>query len=201
MKAQRYVIGLTGGIASGKSTALEIFRKKGIPTISSDELSHACMEPGTSVYKNILRQFGTDLKRADGKIDRKKLGQLVFRNPSDRKKLEKLVHPCVLKGLKAFIQKHTGMVVLDIPLLFEAHLEKWVDVIVVVYATPSQQIARLMARNKFTRTEALQRINAQWSLKRKVSGADHVIKNTKTFLDLKQGINKFIEKKLDSVHG
>lgn len=196
---RRLVVGLTGGIASGKSTVLDWLAKRRIPTQSADLVVRECMRPGTSVYRAILRRFGRNLCRPDGALERAKLGSIVFKDAKARRALERIVHPCVIKAQKAFIRSHRGLVVLDIPLLFEAKLESLVDHVVVVYAHRHQQMARMKARNGFTTAEARRRLAAQWPLKRKAARAHQVLKNTGTKAELRKQVNAWLEKTLDSI--
>src|SRR5262249_4865363 len=149
--------------------------KQGVATLSADDLAHDCIRKGKPAYRAILKQFGREVLDAKKNIDRRCLGNMVFADPKQRRRLERIVHPCVAKGIRKFIRSHRGIVALDIPLLFEAHYESWVDRIVVVYSTRSQQIRRLIKRNGLTRSEALQRIQAQMPLAGKCRKADIVL--------------------------
>jgi dephospho-CoA kinase len=183
---KRLILGVTGGIATGKSSVLRLLSKAGIPTISADDLAHACIRKGKPAYRAIVRHFGREVLTADRQIDRRKLGHIVFNAPSERKRLEKIIHPCVLKALKQFVRNKKGMVALDIPLLFEAGYQRFVDKVIVVYASKNQQITRLRRRNRLSRHEALQRINAQIPLSVKCRRADIVLRNTGTLSDLRR---------------
>jgi dephospho-CoA kinase len=186
------VLGVTGGIASGKTTVMRLLARRGIPTISSDDLAHACMRPGRPAYRAILRHFGGKILDRNDQINRRKLGEIVFAHPKKRKALEKIVHPCVIKGLKDFIGRHhKGVVALDIPLLFEARLTRLVDKTVVVYSTLAQQISRLRRRTGLSRPQALARIRAQMPLSRKRQKADHVLQNTGTLAHLRRQMDKW----------
>jgi dephospho-CoA kinase len=173
-----FVLGVTGGIASGKSTVMKLLARQGIATISSDELAHRCLRKGTKVYRAIWKRFGNDVLDKNGKVIRRKLGEIVFSNPVKRKALERIVHPCVIKGLKQFMQSHRGIVALDIPLLFEAKLSRLVDKSVVVYCRPNQQLMRIRRRDRLSRREAVARMKAQMPLAKKRERADFVISNT-----------------------
>jgi dephospho-CoA kinase len=174
------ILGITGGIASGKTTVMRILAGRGIPTVSSDDLSHACIKRGRPAYQAIVRRFGRDILSPSGQINRHQLGEIVFADPKKRRTLEKIVHPCVVRGLKLFIKKHrTGIIALDIPLLFEAKLQKLVDKIVVVYCSRNQQITRLRRRMGLSRAQALARIHSQSPLDLKRRMADIVVMNTR----------------------
>ncbi len=188
---KRLVLGVTGGIASGKSTVMSLLRQAGIPTISSDELAHSCISRGTSAYRAILRYFGVAILSSHREIDRKKLGQIVFAHRTKRKHLERIVHPCVVKGLSAFINRHSkGVIALDIPLLFEAKLQSLIDTIVVVYSPRELQIRRLISRNGLSRREATQRLFAQLSMNHKRKRADILLDNSGTLDSLRDQIQK-----------
>ncbi len=174
-----YVLGITGGIASGKTTVMRMLARHGIPGISSDDLAHQCIRRGQPAYRAILARFGRGILGQAGQIDRKKLGKIVFSEPAKRQVLERIVHPCVIRGLRHFIRGHDGLIALDIPLLFEAHLTRLVNRSVVVYCTRKQQILRLMKRDHCSRTAALVRLRAQMPLSGKRGKADVRIDNTR----------------------
>ena len=184
LKQKALVIGLTGGIATGKSEVLKVFKEMGSTVVSSDELAHQCMKRGQPAYQKIIRQFGPGLVDRHQEINRQALGKIVFASPSSRRRLEKIIHPYVIKNLQRHRSQNSGLLVLDIPLLFEAKLEKLVDRIIVVYAGVTQQIERLVRYRKLTRKEALQRIHAQWPLPIKCLKADYVLDNTTTLAEL-----------------
>jgi dephospho-CoA kinase len=175
-------VGLTGGIASGKSTVARMLVGKGAVLIDFDELAHAVQEPGGGVWREIVRHFGSDVLCPDGKIDRRKLGGYVFK---DRKKLDLLnsiVHPAVFeqwrRRMDEIRETHPKAIVLsDIPLLIEAGLKPMVDVVLLVYLPPEEQIARLMARDGYSREEAAGRLALQMPIGEKLAHADFVIRN------------------------
>ncbi|AKU26026.1 Dephospho-CoA kinase [Geobacillus stearothermophilus] len=179
-----FTIGLTGGIASGKSTVSAMMRELGLPVIDADEAARAVVRPGEEAYRQIVTAFGPGILRADGEIDRAKLGAIVFNDEQQRKVLNAIVHPAVRKKMlaekEAHIRSGAKTVVLDIPLLFESGLTHWVDKVLVVYVDDDVQLRRLMARNGFTEEEALARIRSQWPMAEKVKRADAVIDNNGT---------------------
>ncbi len=188
----RIVLGVTGGIASGKTTVMRVLANAGIPTIGADGLAHACIRRGKPAYGAILRYFGKDILASNREIDRHRLGKVVFADPKKRRQLEKIVHPCVFQGLRRFVRGKTGLVALDIPLLYEAGYEKWVDAVVVVYASKDSQIERLRRRSGLSRRDALQRLAAQMPLAAKCRRADIVLRNTGTRSALEQEVRKKI---------
>ncbi|OKO90805.1 dephospho-CoA kinase [Geobacillus proteiniphilus] len=177
-------IGLTGGIASGKSTVSAMMRELGLPVIDADEAARAVVRPGEDAYRQIVAAFGPDILQTNGEIDRAKLGAIVFNDEEERKKLNAIVHPAVRRKMlaekEALVRSGAKTVVLDIPLLFESGLTSWVDKVLVVYVDDDIQLRRLMARNGFTEEEARARIHAQWPLAEKMKRADAVINNNGT---------------------
>jgi dephospho-CoA kinase len=190
---KRVVLGVTGGIASGKTAVMRLLHQARIPTISSDDLAHSCIRRGKPAYRAILRHFGSTILAPSREIDRPKLGQIVFAHARKRKALERMVHPCVVKGLKTFIKRHPrGLIALDIPLLFEARLQSLIDTIVVVYAPREMQIRRLISRNGLSRRDATQRLFAQLSMNHKRRRADILLDNSGTLESLRDQIKKKI---------
>ncbi|WP_405102479.1 dephospho-CoA kinase [Oceanobacillus sp. FSL H7-0719] len=175
------VIGLTGSIASGKSTVSLMFDDFNVPVIDADKLAREVVYPGEEAYEEVVRTFGNGILREDNTLDRKRLGEIVFTDESKRKQLNGILHPAIRKRMTekrdALIADGAKCVVLDIPLLFESRLEHFVDKIIVVYVDEEIQLNRLMERNEFTKEEALQRIHSQMPVKEKANLADAVIDN------------------------
>jgi dephospho-CoA kinase len=177
------VIGLTGGIASGKSTVSDLFREYKIPVIDADVVAREVVEPGEPALAAIVKSFGEEILLSDGTLDRPKLGSIIFRDEQKREQLNNIVHPVVRERMTAErdrLKKTYPAVVLDIPLLFEGNQLQLVDKVVVVYVDSSVQLERLMRRNELTEQAALDRINSQMSLEQKASKADAVIDNNGT---------------------
>lgn len=175
-------VGLTGGIASGKSTVARMLVEKGAILIDFDELAHEVQVPGGPVWQGIVDHFGEGILLPDRRIDRVRLGEIVFSDREKREILNGVVHPAVFaewrRRLKEIEQTVKEAVVLsDIPLLIEAGLENMVDVVLLVYITPEEQIRRLTARNGFSREEAERRVAAQMPIEEKLIHADMVIRN------------------------
>lgn len=187
------VIGLTGGIATGKSTVTKMMKRLGVPVIDADQIARQVVEPGRSAYQAVIKQFGEDILLENGQINRPKLGSIVFADKEKREQLNQIVHPAVRQEMlqlrDQYIERGVKSVVLDIPLLFESKLTNMVDKVIVVYVPKQLQLKRLINRDQFTELEALQRINAQLPTIEKAKQADAVIDNryTKenTFLQLK----------------
>ncbi|MHB0913474.1 MAG: dephospho-CoA kinase [Armatimonadota bacterium] len=187
------VVGLTGGVATGKSTVAQMFSELGAQVVSADSIVHRMLGPGTDVYKAIVREFGEEIL-SDGRIDRRKLGETVFVDPAKRLRLEAITHPPVLHELRETAEKFRrtgrGVLVLEIPLLFEAECEAMVDKIVVVVAEQETQISRLEYRYGINREEALLRIKAQMSLDEKVRRADWVVRAEGSLSDTKKEVDR-----------
>lgn len=174
-------IGLTGSIASGKSTVSLMFDEYGIPVVDADKVSREVVRPGEEAYDQIVKTFGSGILRADGTLDRPQLGSIVFNDEKAREKLNGIVHPAVRKKMKldkeAYFEAGADCVVLDIPLLFEGNRTHTVDKTLVVYVDEEVQVKRLMERNQFTEEEAWQRISSQIPIGEKAKMADRVINN------------------------
>ncbi|MBP3039931.1 dephospho-CoA kinase [Bacillaceae bacterium Marseille-Q3522] len=178
------VVGLTGGIASGKSTIAAMLKEIGIRVIDADVEARRVVEKGTASYRQIVNHFGEKILLDTGEINREKLGAIIFHHKQEREKLNRIVHPAVRKNMLA--QKNEGvrrgekLIVMDIPLLFESNLTHMVDKILLVYVTKAVQLQRLMERNRLSHEEALARIASQIPLEQKKERADAIIDNTGT---------------------
>ena len=175
-------VGLTGGIASGKSTVARMLAEKGAVLIDFDELAHAVQEPEGAVWREIVRHFGEEILHEDRTIDRRKLGETVFVDREKRELLNRLVHPAIFEEwqrrlAEIRVRRADAIVVSDIPLLIEAGLKGMVDLVLLVYITPEVQIRRVMARDGFSREEAERRLAAQMPIEEKLRWADIVIRN------------------------
>lgn len=174
-----YLIGLTGGIATGKSTVASILSQQGIPVLDADQLARTAVEPGSLALAAIRERFGAGVFHEDGSLHRRALGSLVFGDPGAKAWLEELIHPVVQERMRAGIQAWQGIPVgcLMIPLLFEAGLTSWVDSIWVVACSQERQRQRLAMRDDLTLDEINARLAAQWPLARKIPLAHGVIDN------------------------
>ncbi len=178
------IIGLTGGIASGKSTVTETLRELGACIINTDLVAHECMEPGRPVWEAVVNCFGEEILLENRQINRGKLGAIVFSDPEKLQQLDTLTHPAVLvetaRRANAFGEQHPdGVVVEEIPLLYEVHLDEsqMFDEIWVVWVERACQIERLMQRDRIDREEAEKRLASQMPLDEKANRADRVINN------------------------
>ncbi|KZZ85939.1 dephospho-CoA kinase [Bacillus sp. SJS] len=178
------VIGLTGGIASGKSTVSSLLKELGFPVVDADVIAKEAVDQGKPAYSKIAEVFGHHVLQPDGSIDRTKLGSVIFADPEKRNILNGIVHPEVRKEMirqrDELIQQGSKAVILDIPLLFESKLAHFADKSLLVYVTPETQLERLMKRNGYSQKEAQQRIDSQMPLDEKKSLADEVLDNNGT---------------------
>lgn len=178
------IIGLTGSIASGKSTVSNMLEQLGLPIVDADKIARLVVKPGSAIIENIIHVFGTEVLHNDGSLNREKLGQIIFSNPHEREKLNLIIHPAIrremLQQKKTHIENGESTVIMDIPLLFESELQSLVDKIIVVSVTPETQKKRLMERNSLPEKEAMERISSQLSMAIKEKQSDAVLFNNGT---------------------
>lgn len=190
------ILGLTGGIATGKSTADNFFKQKKIPVIDADEIAHTLLEINQPAYLAIKKTFGTTYFKNDGSLDRAKLGQLVFNDHAQLAKLNSLTHPLIFKEIerqiKAKRQENIDLIVLDIPLLFESNAQKYCDRVLVITSSPAVELTRLKQRNHLSTEEAKARINSQMPLAEKAAKADYVVDNTGTIDELEEKLTQVL---------
>ena len=174
-------LGLTGGIASGKSTVSSLLREAGIPVLDADQLAHEVVAKGSPGLKSVVEVFGEGILLEDQSLDRRKLGQLVFSQPERLRKLEEITHPLIQKETQNWRQdlekQNVELAIYDIPLLFETKSQDNFDTVIVVTCTLEQQKARLLARNQLTPTEIEARLRAQIPLPYKEEQADFILRN------------------------
>jgi len=190
------IVGLTGGIASGKSTVSNLFKSHDIPVVDADVIARDVLKKGTGGWKKVVAAFGEDILQANGEVDRPRLGQIVFSDPAKRQLLNRLLASYISSGIFWEIvklwMKGFKVIVLDVPLLFETKMEKWTNPIIVVWVDPETQLRRLMARDRTSEEDAGNRINAQMSLDLKRTKADIVIDNTGSLEDLNEQFRKVL---------
>jgi dephospho-CoA kinase len=195
------VIGLSGGIGTGKSTVAAILARLGAVVIDADAIVRELQAPGTPMLAEIAAAFGAELIGPDGSLDRARLGDLVFRDPEARLRLGKIVHPGVgtemRRRLEAAREARVGLVVLDIPLLFEGRTagtgsaaQLGFDATVLVYAAEPQQIERQVARDGYSRDEALRRVRSQMPIEEKRALADFVIDNSGSLAETERQVRE-----------
>lgn len=175
------IYGLTGGIGSGKSAAAAYFEDCGIPVVSADELSRVVVTPGSEGLSAVVAAFGEGVLSPQGELDRRKLGAVVFKDPTARGRLEGILHPrirdCFQDVLTALEATGNSMVVYEVPLLFENNLEKQMKAVILVSAPEDQRIARVMARDKLSADDVRARMAAQMDDKNRRARATHVLEN------------------------
>jgi dephospho-CoA kinase len=188
------LIGLTGGIATGKSAVTRLLAAQGAVTFSADEAARAVLARNGPALRQIAQEFGPEMLTPLGDLDRARMGRTVFADSEARHKLERILHPLIRSLLRAQIESAQRdlpadtPIVIEIPLLYEGGLQTWFDQVVVVTAPEAVQRERLQQRNGLDAQEADRRIAAQWPLERKVALADHVLVNDGSFSQLKAAV-------------
>ncbi|MGE5404495.1 MAG: dephospho-CoA kinase [Candidatus Saccharibacteria bacterium] len=197
-----YIIGLTGGIASGKSTISNFLKELGAYVIDADEVAHQIMLPGQPAYKEIVDEFGPQVVGSDSLLNRDKLGDLVFHDPALRFKLNQITHHRVGTAFKECIKQApaaTEIAVWDVPLLIETGMHRSVNEVWVVWVDRETQKRRLMERNGLSEEAALSRINSQMLLDDKMKYADRLIDNTGSIEDSKVTVTRFYNQLLSII--
>ena len=190
------IVGLTGGISSGKSTVSSYLKQLKIPVIDADEVARKVVEPNSQGAIQIRTVFGSDVFEEDGSLNRQRLGALIFSNAENRQKLDDLLQPLIkimiLDEIEEHRQKGENMIVLDLPLLFEKQYEELCEEIIVVYIPKELQLERLMKRNQYTKQEALSRIDSQLSIEEKRKRATVLLDNQGTIQQLYQQVEQWL---------
>jgi len=186
-------IGLTGGIATGKSNVLEILRELGCQVLDADRVAHEVIEQGQPAYREIIEHFGVAVTGPDGRIDRPKLGAIVFADKSEREKLNSIVHPKVFQAQARWFEEvmqnnPSAIAVVDAALMIETGSYRRFDKLIVVYCTPEIQLERLMKRSNMNRDDALARIFSQMSSAEKIKYADYRIDTSQGFIDTRRQV-------------
>ena len=191
-------IGLTGSIGTGKSTVSKLLRERGIPVIDADLLAREIVKKGQECLIDLKNVFGNQILTLDGELDRKKLGQIVFSDDSKLEILNSVTHPHIRRKMKNQMNeleiKNNKVIVLDVPLLFEAQMEDLVDLVLVIFVKEEIQVKRIMERDNCTQEEAMRIIKTQISQQDKISKSDYTIDNSGTIEELKEKLNGFLEK-------
>ena len=192
------LVGLTGGIASGKSTVAEILKRQGAAIINADVLAREVVEPGHQAWTEIVNTFGTAVLQPDRALDRQKLRAIIFDDPDARKKLESIIHPQVRAVAEQRIREHAAagyaVIVYEVPLLFEGNLQEWLRPVILVACDVDTQRKRLQSRDNLSAAQAQKHIDAQMSLEAKRRLADYVIENNGSLEDLKRQVQAVLEK-------
>jgi len=190
------IIGLTGSIASGKSTVVKMMTALGLPIVDADIVARDVVEPGTETLKLIVENFGQDILLEDGSLNRAKLGDIIFHEPVKRKMLNDIMHPAIRKEMlrqrDAYIEAGEKHVVMDIPLLFENKLQHFVERIIVVSVSEEIQLRRLMERNNLSKEDALARMHSQLPMSVKEKGAHAVIYNNENLEQTEHQLKKIL---------
>lgn len=189
-------IGLTGGIASGKSTIASLLVERGALLVDADQVAREVVLPGEQALEAIASTFGQAVLEADGSLNRKALGEIVFRDKDSLAKLEAITHPAIRERMQAKIHTYAEqfperLIVADIPLLYETKQEHLYDGIMVVYVPAEIQKVRLMERNQVSEEEAIRRVSLQMDIEQKRSKADWVIDNSGSLAETKRQLNEF----------
>lgn len=195
------IIGLTGGIATGKSQSSKVFKKLGCYIIDADKLSKDLTVKDGKCLKDIIGTFGTEVLNDDGSLNRKKLGSIVFNDKQAKIELERIIHPHIIRKTNEIIAKKykSTDIIVDAPLLFEVGLDRICDKVVVIYAQYHLQIKRFMKRDKISKSEAEKRIALQMPIEDKMKLADITIDNSSTIAELNKNIKAvYKELKKDS---
>ncbi|MGM0602927.1 MAG: dephospho-CoA kinase [Bacillota bacterium] len=191
------IIGLTGGIASGKSTAAEYLSTKNAEIVDADKISHQITAKGKKGWKLIKNEFGEGILKEDGEIDRRELGNIIFNSREKKELLESILHPLIIEEMKKKAQKIMSEgknVIFMAPLLFETGLDRFCDQIWVINAGREKQIKRIKNRDGLSTEEAEKRIDSQLPIQKKIAGADVVIDNNGTLKELKDRLDYYWEK-------
>ena len=188
-------VGLTGGIACGKSTVAKMFVRNGAYLIDFDGLAHEVQEPGKPAWKEVVNHFGEIILQPDKKIDRVKLGNIVFTDKEKLSELNNIVHPVVYQEWHVRLEKISkkekhAIVLSDIPLLFEGNMQNLFDLTILVLIAPKEQIRRLMARNGVSKEEAKKRLKSQMPIAKKIALADIIIDNRGNLSETKKTVSK-----------
>lgn len=189
-------IGLTGGIGSGKSTVASYLADRGIPVIDTDAIAHELLsQPGGEIVSEITAIFGSQALAADGTIDRMGLAERVFADDALRKELEAILHPAIGRVVEERIEglvRTSNIVVIEVPLLFEAGWDRFVDAVVVVDCSPEQQVARFVERTGATEAEARRRMSSQMTRAARNHGAHWILQNEGSLEELQEAIDLLV---------
>ncbi|CAI3253697.1 dephospho-CoA kinase [Enterococcus cecorum] len=185
-----FVLGITGGIATGKSSVVQHFIDLGFPVVDADIIARHLLDQNEQAYNEVVKVFGSEILQENGEINRQALGALVFNHPDKLKQLDELMAPFLQESILAAIKQasqNQKLVIVDVPLMYEKGYDEWMDQVAVVYCTPNQQLKRLMQRNQLTEKEAKQRIDSQLPIEMKKLLAEVVFDNSN---DLTQTIQQ-----------
>lgn len=192
--SRQMIIGLTGGIGSGKSTAAACFRKLGIPVLDADYYARKALDKGTVCYERTVALFGREFLKEDGTIDRKKVADMVFKNEDLRSGLNAIIHPYVLEQMKEHTKECSETCVIwEVPLLFESGYDRCCDRTVTILCRENIRIRRICERDGITEEQAMDRIKAQMTDERRASLADNVLYNEGTEQELMHRVAQLVK--------
>lgn len=191
-------VGLTGGIASGKSTVAGMLRARGCPVIDADRLAHELIAPGQPAFDEVVREFGGDVRAAGGSVNRERLAAIVFAEPAKLARLNEIVHPRVIAASEAELarlarEQPGGVAFVEAALLVEAGYYRQLDKLVVTWCGPEQQLERLLAKGRLSREQAEQRLAAQLPSEEKRRLADYVIDTSGTLASVEEQVGRMLE--------
>jgi dephospho-CoA kinase len=189
----RKVIGVTGGIASGKSNVISIIKRQGFKVIDCDLINHNLQKINMPIYNAIKEAFGSSYFLDNGELDRKKLGELIFHNEKEKLKLNSISHPIIKEEVLKEINKADGIVFVDVPLLYESKFDSLCDKVICVYLNRKMQIERLMERDHIDYSYAKSKIASQMDLDQKRDLADYVIDSKGSFQETERQVLKILE--------
>ncbi|MEG0254531.1 dephospho-CoA kinase [Vagococcus sp.] len=192
-----FVLGLTGGIASGKSAVSQYFKEKNIPVIDADEIAKEVVKPRTPGLAKIVAHFGSSILTDERALDRKKLGNIIFNDEDKRQQLNDIIHGEIEQRIDKLLNElkssNHSLIVIDVPLLFEANYESKCDEIMTVFVSQPTQLERLMLRDSLSEKDALTRVNSQMSIIDKALNSDVIIDNEGTIENTKLQVERWLE--------
>lgn len=192
-----FILGLTGGISSGKSAVSQCFKEKGIPVVDADAIAREVVKPRTPGLSKIIAHFGSSILTEERKLDRKKLGEIIFNDDNEREILDNILRQEIELKMDEELEKlkreHHELIIMDIPLLFEANYESKCDEIMTVFVSQKTQLSRLMLRDNISEEQALARINSQMPIVDKALLSDVIIDNEGTIENTKLQVDRWLD--------
>ncbi len=191
------ILGLTGGIATGKSTITKLFAAEKIPVVDADIVSRDLLNKDGECFQKVIDAFGEDVVSLTGEINRKLLGRMIFDDSEKREKLNKIVHPIVRKIIENRLEiekRDSNIVLLVVPLMFEVGFDDLCDKIIAIDVSETNQVERLMIRDNISREDAIKRVASQMNTKEKIKKADYVINNNESIIQAKKDFKNILEK-------
>lgn len=193
-----FILGITGSIATGKSTVVNIFKQYGFSVVDADIIAREVVEPNTAGLKKVVETFGSSVLCSDGSLNRKQLGQIIFSDTKKRQALNALLAPFLQEAIIEQIKRASAvssLVIADIPLLYEAGYDKYMDQVAVVFIPEDLQVQRLMKRDRITKKEAQKKVASQLSIEEKKKRADIIFDNQESLSSIRQQIFSWLKKR------